>query len=467
MDWRPSRLTSKHIDSCIRRRWNRSFAFLVFGVALGASGTRAAGQSTAGRTSADFAFRDGDTVVFLGDSNTRWGSYVKDIENYALFHFPERRIRFINAGLDGDMMSKAFFRLERDVFSRGATVVVVLFGLNDISWGRYADSTIRHVFLEYTAKIVDSARARHVRSYVLSYPLTAAPIGPRAGDPSVLMAGTITATDTSLLQRFGDDAMKIARAHGAQTIDVQREMRQVMADLPAGTRIHQDDGGHLNNLGSQILAFAILRGLGAPASVSSVEIDAANLRIVKAERATISELKRTGGRIEFTRLDKGLPLTFPQGEPRPQFHAERVFAVINGYFLKLTGLAPGARFELRAGAISLAPKCGFPSEGLGRGVDLAALGSTYYVPRGPWAQQAIALGIITDAKSQLESSIFYQDENELDSPSWKQMRSRVNAALDDASAAQKAIAKPVAYRFELEQLTPAVIAECSKRPPTN
>ena len=463
MEWRAPRLTPENIVSRIRSRWHRTIAFLAFAVALAVSSSRALGQGTAGTTSADFAFRDGDTVVFLGDSNTRWSTYVKDIENYTLFHFPERRIRFINAGLDGDMMSKAFFRLERDVFSRGATVVVVLFGLNDISWGRYADSTIRKVFFDYTAKIVDSARARHVRPYVLTYPLTDAPIGPRAADPSVLMAGTITATDTSLLQKLGDEAMRIARAHGAKTIDVQREMRRAMAGLPAGTRIHQDDGGHLNDLGSQVLAFSILRGLGAPASVSSVEIDAANLRVVNAERATISALKRSGTGIEFMRLDKGLPLTFPQGQPRPQFHAEKIFAAINGYFLKLTGLPPGVRFDLRAGGISLAPKCGFPSETLGRGVDLAALGSTYYVPRGPWAQQAVALGIITDAKAQLESSIFYQNENELDSPGWKQMRSRVNAALDDASAAQKAIAKPVAYRFELGQLTPAAIAECSQR----
>jgi hypothetical protein len=88
------------------------------------------------------------------------------------------------------------------------------------------------------------------------------------------------------------------------------------------------------------------------------------------------------------------------------------------------------------------------------------LGSSSHVPKGPWAQQAIALEKITDAKAELESSLFYQELSELTSAQWRLTRSHISAALKNATEAQKAIAKPVAYRFELEQLTPAAIAAC-------
>jgi hypothetical protein len=50
----------------------------------------------------DFALRDGDTVTFLGDSITAARGYTKIVEHYTLMRFPERRVRFINAGQGGD-----------------------------------------------------------------------------------------------------------------------------------------------------------------------------------------------------------------------------------------------------------------------------------------------------------------------------------------------------------------------------
>jgi len=81
---------------------------------------------------ADFALRDGDTVVFLGDSITAARTYGKMIENYTLLRYPERRVRFIYAGRGGDTAAGGLARLERDVFAAGATVLTVAYGINDI-----------------------------------------------------------------------------------------------------------------------------------------------------------------------------------------------------------------------------------------------------------------------------------------------------------------------------------------------
>ena len=49
-----------------------------------------------------YVLRDGDTLAFLGDSITAARGYTKIVEHYTLMRFPERRVRFVNAGQGGD-----------------------------------------------------------------------------------------------------------------------------------------------------------------------------------------------------------------------------------------------------------------------------------------------------------------------------------------------------------------------------
>jgi lysophospholipase L1-like esterase len=409
----------------------------------------------------DFALKDGDTVVFFGDSNTEWGTYPRDVENYTLLRFPDRRIRFINAGLDGDMASKAFFRLDRDVFAAGATVVFVLFGINDISWGNYAGPEFRKTFLDYTAKIVDACRKHHARVYVLSYPITDAPAGKKTNDPYGRFLKELSDTDQSFLQQLGDETMKLARDHGAQTIDIEREMRRIRRSLPPDTRLHLDDGVHLNELGSEVLAFALLEGLHAPGMVSSVSIDARQVKLAAADSAAVTGLRQTADTLRFTRLDRGLPLTFWAPVDSSGASIERVFEPVNGYFLSITGLPADKRFTLEADGSPLSPSCGFTAAELGGRLNLAAVKSDRWLQRGGWAQQAMALARITEAKADLDRALAYTVRNELRGEKWKQMRSQVAPALTSAAAAQRIVAKPVAYHFELKPLPSDSVARCA------
>jgi len=358
------------------------------------------------------------------------------------------------------MASKAFFRLDRDVFAAGATVVFVLFGINDISWGNYAGPEFQKTFLDYTAKIVDASRKRHVRVYVLSYPITAAPVGDKAHDPYLRFLSELSSTDQSPLQQLGDQAMRVARDHGALTIDIEREMRRIRAALPTGTRLHQDDGVHLNELGNEVLAFAVLEGLHAPGIVSSVAIDAKQVKVAATDSATVTGLRRKGDTILFTRLDRGLPLTFwaPVDSSGPSI--EKIFEPLNGYYLSITGLPSEKRFALEADGSPLSPRCGFSAAELSGWLNLAAVKSDRWLQRGPWAQQAMALARITESKADLDRAVAYEVRNELHGEQWKEMRSRIRPALTSAVAAQKIIARPVAYHFELTPLPADSVARC-------
>src|SRR5205823_11476968 len=110
----------------------------------------------------DFAIRDGDTVVFMGDSITAARVYSKIIENYTLLRFPERKVRFINVGQGGDTAAGGLKRLERDVFAHKVTLLTVAFGVNDIGWGVRADEEHKKLYLDSIRGIVEECTKRGV-----------------------------------------------------------------------------------------------------------------------------------------------------------------------------------------------------------------------------------------------------------------------------------------------------------------
>ncbi|MDZ4199634.1 MAG: SGNH/GDSL hydrolase family protein, partial [Kiritimatiellia bacterium] len=85
-------------------------------------------------------FQDGETVCFLGDSITHGGLYHSLIYDYYLTRFPERTIRFVNAGISGDTAGGALERLQEDVLAHHPTTVVILLGMNDVGRGNYVES---------------------------------------------------------------------------------------------------------------------------------------------------------------------------------------------------------------------------------------------------------------------------------------------------------------------------------------
>jgi hypothetical protein len=112
----------------------------------------------------EFALRDGDTVVFLGDSITAARTYGRIIENYTLLRFPERKVRFLNMGHGGETAAGAATRLDQAVFQTGATVVTVAYGVNDIGWGLRADEQHKRQYLDAIADIFNRQRVATGRS---------------------------------------------------------------------------------------------------------------------------------------------------------------------------------------------------------------------------------------------------------------------------------------------------------------
>ncbi len=80
----------------------------------------------------------GKTVCFLGDSITHGGTFIKELAQLYLDSETEMgRYEFYNCGISGDTAGNAIRRLEDDVLSYNPDIVMIMFGMNDISQPLY------------------------------------------------------------------------------------------------------------------------------------------------------------------------------------------------------------------------------------------------------------------------------------------------------------------------------------------
>lgn len=386
---------------------------------------------------ADFAIRDNDTVVFLGDSITAARTYGKIIENYTLLRFPTRKVHFINAGWGGDTAAGGLKRLQRDVLDKKATLLTVAYGINDIGWGGKADEEHRKLYLDGIRGIVEQCKANHVRVFICAPAAT-------AGDPDK------SADD--FLQKMCDAGMAISRDAGEGAVDVLREMRKIQrrikeanaqeTDPKKRTTLHAEDGIHLNDTGQTAMAYSILKGLGAPADVSSATIDAANGKAIDQNACRVSNVSLVNDGIEFDRLDDGLPLN--QGLFFGlRFRFIPVSDELNRYMLTVRNLKPG-KYAITANERGLGQ---FSHEQLSRGVNLSSATADGWEPGGPWEAQAWSLNHLTDARNEAASvekmSRLYLATN----PHREEALRQVESINQQIGQAQRTIAAPASYHF--------------------
>ncbi len=397
-----------------------------------------------GVPAADYALRDGDTVVFLGDSITAARRYDRVIENYTLLRFPQRQVRFINAGKGGDTMAGGLARLDRDVFDHGATVLFVAFGFNDIGWGVSADDAHKQTYLDSLRGIVERCQARKVRVFICS-----AAIG--SLDPAKAEEG--------FFQKMCDEGLALARSLGAGTVDVQRGMREIqrrvlafnstLKDGLGRETLHAADGVHLNELGQQALAFTILKSIGAPADVSAASVDARGGKLLSATGCAVTNVRIAESTLEFDRLDEGWPINFGTFGALNfrfvPFHSE-----LGRYLLTVTNIAPG-KYDVLAGGRALGV---FDAAALVRGVNLCSHTADAWEPGGPWDAAAATLKMVTDARYEIaytpvQEGLFMKEHPEL-----QRLQGGAKALNEQIETYQRQLAKPVKIHFLIRPAQP-------------
>ena len=336
-----------------------------------------------------FFVKDGDRVVFYGDSITDQRLYTTFIETYVVTRFPRLKVWFVHSGVGGDRVTGGWagpidVRLRRDVIAYKPTVMTIMLGMNDASYRGWDDA----IFNTYTAgyqHIIDTIKGAlpGIRITVIQ----ASPYDDVTRPPN------IDGGYNAVLVRYGQFVKELGEREHLLVADLNAPMVSMLekakaADAELATKIIQDrvhpgPGGHL------IMAEALLKAWNAPATVASVEIDAEGRRVAHADNAKITGLQ-AGSSLAWEETDSALPLPLPL--PLDKDFKDIGLAIRSSDFvqaldqepLKVIGLT-AARYVLKIDGEKVGD---FTKEELQEGINLAMLPT-------PMAKQAAKVHDLT------------------------------------------------------------------------
>lgn len=318
----------------------------------------------------EFFLKDGDRVVFYGDSITDQRLYTTFTETFVVTRFPHKNIAFVHSGWGGDRVTgggggPVDTRLKRDVIAYKPSVVTIMLGMNDASY-RAFDEKIFDTYSKGYVHIVDTLQEAlpNVRMTL---------IAPSPYD-DVTQPPKFEGGYNGVLVRYGDFVKDLAEKERVGFADLNTsvvaatrkafEMDPTNATKLNPDRVHPAPGGQL------LMAEAILKAWNAPALVSAVAIDASSAKVTQAENTKVSDLSVEKA-ITWTQEDAALPMPIDTKDSiiALAVKVSDVMQSLNQQTLKVTG-APSAAYRLEIDGASLGT---FTKEALAEGVNLATL----------------------------------------------------------------------------------------------
>jgi lysophospholipase L1-like esterase len=389
-----------------------------------------------------FALKDGDRVLFYGDSITDQRLYTTFAETYVVTRFPRLKVWFVHSGVGGDRVSGGWagsidVRLPRDVIAYKPTVMTIMLGMNDGSYRGWDDGIFKTYSTGYQ-HIIDT-----VKRALPGIRITV--IEPSPYD-DVTRPPSIDDGYNAVLVRYGQFVKELGEREGLLVADLNSPVVSMLEKAKAEDpelaksiiedRVHPGPGGHL------IMAAALLKAWNAPATVSKVEIDAAAGRVISADDTKITGLK-AGPSVAWTETDAALPMPVDMEDKATALsvRSSDFIAALDQEPLKVTGLS-AARYTLTIDGEKVGS---FTKEQFEEGVNLATLPT-------PMAKQAAKVHDLTLKHNDIHFARWRDVEISL--KAYKLAgESAVVAALDELEKQivelQRAAAKPQQQRYEL------------------
>jgi len=257
--------------------------------------------------------KDGDTVVFYGDSITAQRLYTRYVEDFVLTRYPHLHVRFINSGVPGDSVSGGYagtmpVRVQRDVQPFHPAMITVMLGMNDGWWGQESpqiDVAFRKGYgelLDSLRKVAPKAAITLIRpspydeiTHGTEFPLYSKVIDDLADDVSKIAAERRAPGDTDIL---------LADFHQPLVGALQRAKTQSpqLATLMIPDRIHPSEIGHW------IMAGQLLSAWHVDPVVSSLRLSGVKAEVLDKQHTSIAQLEKTTNGLKWKQTDEVLPL---------------------------------------------------------------------------------------------------------------------------------------------------------------
>lgn len=412
-----------------------------------------AGAVQAQTASPTFALKDGDRIVFYGDSITEQRLYTTFAENYVVTRFPHLQVSFVHSGWGGDTVhggggGPIDERLARDVFTYKPTVMTIMLGMNDGGYHAFDQDTFGSYTQGYT-HIIGS-----VQSTIPGIRLTL--IQPSPFD-DVTRPLTFDGGYNAVLIRFGQFVKELAAKDHLRVADfnapVVAMLKNANASDPATAqkiipdRVHPSPGGHI------IMAEALLEAWNAPSVVTAVDLNAAAGRVVHAENSRVTGLASAGGILSWTQTDGSLPFPLPPSDPvvALALKSSDFVEALDQETLRVDGLTAASSYSLKIDDKDVGT---FTGKALRAGINLATLST-------PMTQQAAKVAELTSRHNDLHVMRWrtiqvplQQDTNDAVRTAVPPLLAGLDAEEADTVAQQHAAAQPVPHHYEIAPALP-------------
>jgi lysophospholipase L1-like esterase len=390
-----------------------------------------------------FGLREGDRVVFYGDSITDQRLYTTFTETYVVTRFPRMNIAFVHSGWGGDRVTgggggPVDVRLWRDVLPYNPTVVTIMLGMND---GRYRafDQTFFDEFSTGFKHITDVLKRQ-----IPGVRITA--IQPSPYD-DVTREPLFEGGYNQVLLRYSDFLKQLAAEQHLGLADLNTSVVESLKKAKAmdaasaakliPDRIHPGAAGHI------LMAEALLKAWNAPALVADVEVDAARKETARQRNTRVTDLRAADKGIAWTQTDDALPMPVDMRDPLVALavRSSDLVQALNQEPLKVRGLGAG-RYALKIDGEVAGT---FTSEQLTAGVNLAELPT-------PMMRQAAEVHQLTLRHNALHATRWRNIQVPMEKDQTPHLLKALDA-LDELEAdlirEQRATAQPKARHFEV------------------
>jgi len=257
--------------------------------------------------------------------------------------------------------------LQRDVLPLKPTFVTVKFGMNDHSYQAFRPD----IFAAYVRSQTEIAKELEAAGARVAF-LTPQPIEDKRPDPDKDVRN-------ESLRKFSDGLKEVAAKTGSAFVDQFDPYMAILLRERANNPPQMVGGGdavHPGPIGHTVMAWAVLKGLGAGPLVSRTQLDAAAQKVGTTENCEVENLQVANGTVSFDRLDNALPMPIDE-RAEPALKLAPILEDLDRYELQISGL-PAGTYTLSIDG-ETAGKCS--SDDLAKGCNLAN-------QAGPITQQA-------------------------------------------------------------------------------
>jgi len=275
-------------------------------------------------------FKNGDRVCFVGNSITMNGEFYHQLALYYATRYPDRRVDFINCGINGNFSNNVLSRMDEDILVHKPTWAVVMLGMNDVR---------RELYHPDSAAVpgIEGRREQALEVYKNNYELIIKRLlevkckvilqTPSIYDQTAQLPAVSYAGRNDALLKCSGIVMELAKRYRLLVVDYQRPMLEVNKSLqladPSATligadRVHPGAAGHM------VMALTFLAATEKPIAPEIY-------RVRSAVKGT--------GKQSISVLEKALP--YPLSAEQQKM-SSMLGSKFTGYFVRFNGLAAGS-----------------------------------------------------------------------------------------------------------------------------